>query len=189
MRFYVLILCQENEMEAYVFSDGFVVYTPQKFKRGSLEKDNIITTGYIDRKVYERNPLTHQDLRKYLDNPLRKLTSSEIKLRAEGEILSNYYFHNAYQLISQVIASLKGIICSQPHKYVSYQLFGFDLAPDESLGVKMMEANKGPDMGAKDGRDGALKQRVMDDILKVLGIIEGENGFIKVYDSDEAIII
>ena len=55
-------------------------------------------------------------------------------------------------------------------KGLSFQLFGCDVAPDKDLDCKLIEINKGPDMGFKDGRDGNLKKSVMVSIFNLLDI-------------------
>ena len=51
--------------------------------------------------------------------------------------------------------AISNSICSNEYlkNTKRFQLFGADVAPDENLHVKLMEFNKGPDMGAKDIRD------------------------------------
>ena len=48
--------------------NGFVYYTPKKYSNESLHFDHNITTGYIDRKIYEENPLTLKDFYDHLRN-------------------------------------------------------------------------------------------------------------------------
>lgn len=66
-RVYLLVVCKGGKKQGYVYTDGFMYYTPKRFKINSTNKDRVITTGYIDRKIYERNPLTLQDLAEYLE--------------------------------------------------------------------------------------------------------------------------
>jgi hypothetical protein len=44
---------------------------------------------------------------------------------------------------------------------------------DRDLKVKLMEINKGPDMSAKDSRDGSLKQDLVSQSLRLVGAIPG----------------
>jgi hypothetical protein len=80
MRFYVLITCEKNRIITYVFNDGFMYYTKDEFKQNSLDFGPNITTGYIDRYIYEVNPLTHEDFKKYLDEEY-ELTEAETNLK------------------------------------------------------------------------------------------------------------
>ena len=104
MRFYVLITCKNNNMTVYVFNDGFMYYTKDEFKKNSLQIGHNITTGYIDRWVYSVNPLTHTDLREYLDKE-RELTEQEKKLKLRGFKLSSIFFNRIHLLLKNIFLS------------------------------------------------------------------------------------
>ena len=183
MRFYVLVICQNNKASVYVHKEGFMYYTKVPFVKKSLDSDVNITTGYIDRAVYDTNPLRHGDLRKYLDNPNRGLLNAEHEIKNKGLQISKIYFEKIYDLIRNVFAAFTGHFC-KPNKLsnnTTFQLFGVDIAVDDKLNVKLLEANKGPDLGAKDKRDQELKQIVLKDVFQLVNIINTNdtNGFIK----------
>jgi hypothetical protein len=173
MRFYVLVICKENKMDVYVYNDGFMYYTDGAFIKGSTETKPNITTGYIDRSVYEKNPLTHEDFRKYLDDNTRQLSNPELHITRQHLKLSNIIFDRIFDLLKNVFVSFFGKVCNKPKlkPYVSFQLFGVDIAINDQLNPMIMEINKGPDMGAKDERDKALKHRCMKDVFKLVGAI------------------
>lgn len=181
LRFYVLIVCQYGEVNGYVYPDGFLYYTKEPFKQ-SIEDGPNITTGYIDRYIYKQNPLTHGDLRRYLDKPTRHFSDEEMKLLYNGHTLSNYAFSNMYKVLRDTIEAMQDNICVDD-KYksaISFQLFGADVALNYRLEAKIIEVNKGPDMGAKDGRDGELKKNVVGDMFKLLKIVPGESKWINI---------
>ena len=66
---------------------------------------------------------------------------------------------------------------------VRFQLFGADVAPDNNLEVKLIEINKGPDLGAKDNKDNQVKDKVVRDVFDITGLIRGKtfNEFIKIW--------
>ena len=68
LRVYVLVVKNNNKTNLYIYSDGFMYYTAELFQKNSTDTKINITTGYIDRKVYEENPLTHNDFKSYLDS-------------------------------------------------------------------------------------------------------------------------
>jgi len=177
MRFYLLLVCKNSEIISYVHREGFMYYTKVPFKKGSLERDPNITTGYIDRKVYEINPLTHGDLRKYLDRVDRDLLDVEMKLIKEKKILSEYVFNNIYRLLKDTVNCVKNNVCHNSHlkDYLTFQLFGVDIAINNKLKPQLMEINKGPDMSAKDKRDSDIKHKVMSDVFRVLKILPDTN--------------
>lgn len=195
MRFYVLVICNGADLQVYVHNDGFMYYTKVPFKQNSLEIDPNVTTGYIERQVYKDNPLTHDDLRTYLDNTKRqKLLNVEIAIRNQGLKISQVCFERIYQTLRTVFIAFVGRI-SKPGKLynnTSFQLFGIDVAVDNDLNVNIIEVNKGPDMSAKDERDSELKHGVVQDILKITGSTNNPKlrnpKFIKILDVKDGII-
>jgi hypothetical protein len=173
MRFYTLLIIDKNIFSVYVYNNGFMYYTKEEFQKNSIEQGPNITTGYIDRKVYEENPLTHMDFRKYLE----KIENN----------LSNIVFNRINNLIKNIFISYTKVvgIDKRFQNNLRYQLFGVDIALNDKLEPMVMEINKGPDMGAKDKRDGELKYNCLQDILKLINIIENtNNGFIQVYSQE-----
>jgi len=185
MRFYVLIVCRNNEVSAYVHKRGFMYYTKEAFVKNSTSEGPNITTGYIDRSVYAVNPLTHDDFRNYLDDPKRTITEYENEIISQGHVLSVEVFNRIYKLLATVVKGVKHNICKGSHlqNNITFQLFGADIDVGYKLTPRLMEINKGPDMGSKDKRDGALKYGVMTDVFKVIKVVKGDaHDFIKIYD-------
>jgi hypothetical protein len=168
-------------------------YTKDMFKENSTEDGPNITTGYIDRKVYEENPLTHDDLRIFLDNSNRSnLLDVEKEIKNQGLKISEVYFHRIYHTLRSVFMAFVGKICigkKFTKNNTLFQLFGVDIAVDNKLNSMVIEINKGPDMGAKDDRDGAIKQRVVDDILTTIGSLpKRDSRFIRILDVKNGMI-
>lgn len=189
MRFYLLLVCKNNEVSAYVHHEGFMYYTKVPFIKGSTKMDPNVTTGYIDRQVYIDNPLTLGDLKKYLDdtgNKNRQLLDIEYDIIENGEKISEYAFNNIYKTLNKVVQAIKDTVCVGSHisPYLSYQLFGVDVALNDKLEAQIMEVNKGPDQSFKDERDGKVKQKVTDDIFKILKVIPNydDHDFITIYE-------
>jgi hypothetical protein len=195
MRFYVLVVCKENELNVYAHKDGFMYYTKGKFVKNSLEVDPNITTGYVERKVYQENPLTHDDLRDYLDDNGRQgLLPAEQYIRSQGLKVSQVCFNRIYHLLRTVYTSFVGRIC-KPGKLsnnLSFQLFGVDIAVDDELNCSIIEINKGPDLNAKDTRDSELKHGVFQDILNLTGSVNNPElrnpRFIRILDVKDGMI-
>jgi len=183
MRVYLLIICKDGELEAYVHRDGFMYYTAEYFKKKSLKTGPNITTGYIDRQVYIDNPLTLEDFRKYLDKPSRSFNNKEKELIKNKQIISEYTFSKINELIKNIVMGVNPSICMNDKikKNISFQLFGADIALSDTLVPKLMEINKGPDLGAKDIRDSEVKHSVVTDMFKVIKIInDDDHNFIQV---------
>ncbi len=187
MRFYVLVVCVNKRLQVYVHKDGFMYYTKVPFIKNNTEVDVNITTGYIDRKVYDENPLTHDDLRKYLDDPNRtNLLTIEKNIRSQHLNISDIYFNRINQLLKQIFMAFVGKICMSDKllKNISFQLFGVDIAVNDKLHPMIMEINKGPDLGAKDKKDSALKHGVVKDMFAVVKIINADTSkFIQILDT------
>lgn len=192
MRFYVLVVCNKSKVSVYVYNDGFMYYTRKPFEKNSTDTDVNITTGYIDRAVYDKNPLTHQDLRKYLDS-VRPKTQIEQYVEFQGFKISDIVFDRIIELLKNIFSSFLGKICKCKKfmKCTSFQLFGPDIAVSDNLQPTIMEINKGPDMDAKDKRDSDLKHAVTTDLLQIVDIIpkQSTNGFIKIIDFDNNVIV
>lgn len=168
IRIYYLVICRNNAIEGYIYYNGFMYYTPQYYDPESIDFDKNITTGYIDRQVYVDNPLTMEDLRKYLGTQKASLLD-----------------HNIRKAMKNVTMALLGNVCkNNKNNKIKFQVYGVDIAPLSDLSVKLMEINKGPDLNAKDERDGYVKKNMQIDIFKVVEPSidsQGCHGFIRVY--------
>jgi len=156
LRYYTLIVCRNNTIEGYIHDNGFVYYTSQDYDENSIDFDKHITTGYIDRKIYETNPLTLDDFRAHLDKV--EPGSADI------------WDKNVNKLMKDVITACAKKVCKNEKlkKHTLFQIFGSDVAPTDNLSAFLMEINKGPDLNAKDERDKQVKLTMVDDIIKIL---------------------
>ena len=180
-RYYMLVVCTNGIISAYIHSDGFLYYTPDYYDpQDGVPTDELtfnkhITTGYIDRKVYDNNPLTLEDFRDHLDK-------IDLSLR-------NKWDKSVEILMNKVMEAISKKICKNTKLdgNVRFQLFGCDVAPDENLGASLMEINKGPDLSAKDERDTKVKIQVQHDIFKIIDPTESDKlnppRFIKIFKS------
>ncbi len=183
MRFYLLLVCKDNSVDAYVYDNGFMYYTKEPFVFNSDKPGPNITTGYIDRSVYDKNPLTHEDFKKYLDKE-RDYSDEEIKILASNQKISDVVFSRIYDLLKNIVEGVKHTVCVESHlkKFITFQLFGADVALNDKLIPQLMEVNKGPDTGCKDDRDCHVKKNMVNDILKVIKVVPGKNNFIKIFE-------
>jgi hypothetical protein len=186
-RYYLLVVCRNGKIEGYIHKDGFIYYTPKHYEEHDMDFDKHITTGYIDRKVYELNPLTLQDFRDYLDCEKRVESEADTKWKCLSNNktgLSKVWDASAENLMNKVMEAISKKICknNKLNNHVRFQLFGCDLAPDANLGCTLMEINKGPDLNAKDERDKQVKIQVQRDIFK---IIDPDEEFENIEDNNE----
>ena len=166
IRVYMLMSCDNGKLNVWIYKNGFMYYTPKLFRKYSLDIGETITTGYIDRKVYDENPLTTEDFRKYIGKENAKLYDSRLSV-----------------LMYKVINSLSDKFCINKNikNYYQFQLFGVDIAPDENLNVQLIEVNKGPDLTFKDERDGELKIKMVREAFNLVNKKNIKNDFIQVY--------
>ena len=186
LRVYCLLIRDTNgNTLVQVYQDGFMYYTAELFEKGNPSFKKNITTGYIDRKVYEENPLTHEDFKKYLDDPRRKLTSVEqyFKQSRPNIKLSTYVFSQINHLLKFILETYVNTVGTKTLG-VGFQVYGADIAINEHLHPMIMEINKGPDLTAKDGRDKDLKEGMCKDILKSVGLVtpNSNNKFLTVLE-------
>jgi hypothetical protein len=189
LRVYIVVVCHEAQTDVYMFDNGFMYYTKQMFVKGDKSPDNHITTGYVDRDVYQKNPLTHVDFKKYLDmdenekyhetNDGKKLSDIEKNIKSQGLLVSKVVFDRIEKLLGEIFIAFKGRICRKItdsgelvpiYKDYSVQIFGADVAINDQLQPQIIEINKGPDLSPKDDRDGSVKIKLVSDVLEVIGI-------------------
>ena len=182
LRVYCLFIKDINgNSKVCIYNDGFMYYTPDPFEKNTKEFSKNITTGYVDRQVYQENPLTHEDFRIYLDSN-RNLTDIENSIRNKGSILSEYIFFQIYGLLTAVFKVYLNLL-TLDNLGVGFQLYGADIAINDNLNPSLMEINKGPDLSAKDERDKNLKLKLSEDILKSVGLLPNQdNNFIVVIE-------
>jgi hypothetical protein len=165
-RRYILIVCKNGNVEGYLHQNGFVYYTPKYYNYKSTDIQRHITSGYVNREIYENNPLTIEDFNNYLkDNGYNK----------------KMWEKKVENLFTDVMKALKTKVCTNK-KYknsVLFQLFGADIAPNKDLVPLLMEINKGPDISTKDERDRNVKIKVIKDVISV--IENKESNFIKIF--------
>lgn len=160
----------------YVYDDGFVYYAPKPFKPDTEDVDINVTTGYIDRTIYDDHPLTIKDLAGWLSStpPPRSFNTTpssfdtmwmDIK-RCLGDVARVHA--EVTRPMYKDVAPLLSRLTSPPRCFFS--VFGVDMAPADDYRVKLMEINKGPDLGFKDERDGQLKQSMTRELMSLVGL-------------------
>ena len=156
LRVYLLVVIKESECSFYIYKNGFLYYTPESFEPHSTDPAKVITTGYIDRKVYEENPLSLDDLRIHMG-------PSKYDAMFDNIATTMQYVRKTYTPIFNIHnRSLPG---------TKFLIFGCDIAPDARGQVKLMEINKGPDLSYKDERDKEVKLNMLKDTFSIVGLL------------------
>jgi len=174
VRCYVLFVCHGGQTTAYLHDDGFVYYSKVPYTIGK-SPDEIITSGYIERDVYKKNPLTLSDLVAHFD-------------RVHGNGTADKFKRNLVYVLKGVLDAYETNMCEPKDNNVKYcQMFGIDFQPDATLNsVLFLESNKNASMTYMDERDGALKTKVIADMYATIGVkdsvsAEINNGFKEVW--------
>jgi hypothetical protein len=169
MRVYLLVVVLPNSaVDFYMYGDGFMYYTRERFEKNNTEISKTITTGLSGREMYANKPLTHHDFYAYI-----------------GPVKSAKLRENMMQLCSHLKAAYAPIFSEENRTYrgTKFLIYGMDVAPDENLECKLMEVNKGPDLSYKDARDKTLKIEMVNDALSIVGLVpktESPISFLKV---------
>lgn len=153
------IIVVKKDVRVYLYYNGFIYYAKSPYNAQSSSENVHITTGYIDREIYDENPLTLQELYQQLGPR------------------ANHLKQNIVRTLRTVFDAYKPLLKIQESRNApktNFVILGCDIAIDSKLNVKLMEINKGPDMGVKDDRDGLLKQDLVSQSLRVSGAISGE---------------
>jgi hypothetical protein len=161
IRVYILITCQNNVKKIYMYTNGFMYYSKVPYTDGKTY-DQIITTGYIDRKVYQENPLTLEDFYVYLDKKHGFGTFQKFV---------NLMFNN----IKAIFKAVQVGICNKKLNsgVTMAQLYGSDMQPNGDLTkIVCIEKNKGMSLSVMDSRDGAVKQKMIQDAYSIIGLTE-----------------
>jgi len=160
VRRYLLIIIKELP-ELFVYNEGFMYYAPKKYSKDSLSQDVHITTGYVDRKIYEMNPLTYSEFSQTLnETDAKQLDMNMLDL-----------FTKLKDSYSDILVKEDG----QNKHQTNFMICGCDIAVDKHLGCKLMEINKGPDLSGKDAIDTQIKTNLIEDSLKRTGILPWDN--------------
>lgn len=158
IRKYVIIVVKKD-VKVYLYYNGFIYYAKTPYNPQSSSEDVHITTGYIDREIYDNNPLTLQELYQQLGPRNNRLKQNIVR---------------TLRTVFEAYVPLLNIQESKNAPKTNFVILGCDIAIDSQLEVKLMEINKGPDMGVKDDRDGLLKSDLVSQSLRVAGAISGE---------------
>ena len=157
MRIYLLVVLRPNNNNNIfaIYDNGFMYYTPKAFVKNSINKDEVITTGYIARSIYVKNPLTHKDIQEFI-----------------GKERYGILHYNIIDLAKKVRSAYYDMLVSYNNEIpgTKFLIYGMDIAPDNNLGVTLMEINKGPDLSYKDERDKEVKLNMVHKAMGLAGL-------------------
>lgn len=145
-----LLITVTNTVNFYVYNDGFMYYSKSSYDNSSDKIAVHITTGYIDRSIYDTHPLSYVQF-------LNSLTRNE----------ANIIEDNMNMLFSLILKAYRyDILNYDNNRLTNFVIMGCDVAVDQNLQCKIMEINKGPDLSFKDNKDKKIKQTLVDDAFR-----------------------
>lgn len=157
IRVYMAVIRIRGKMKFFIYSDGFMYYTKELYDPDNFSLETNITTGYIDRDVYEKNPLTTRDFMKYLG------------YQGAHKLLVNMY--GLFQKIKKTFHPLL-VDYNKNIPGTLFNVFGVDIAPDKELRLSILEQNKGCSLVYMDDRDRAVKYNMIRDLLGIINLVD-----------------
>lgn len=161
LRIYLMIICKNNEVSFYLHKLGKCLYSAKDINSDLSDFDSRITNSYkTTLDIYNNNPLTLDELNKYLNK--KKPKSSTV------------LFNNIQNIFKKLCNAIKHHIKSSPNllNNITTQLFGVDVIFGKNMKPYILEFNKGPDMEPKDDKDYNIKYKVELDMLEKLKLIK-----------------
>lgn len=156
MRVYMLVVIDKLNIDWYIYKDGFIYYAPKEFEENSADKEVNVTTGYIDREIYENNPLTHKDLYKFIGEEKADILKKNI----------NALFRTIKDKYSKVLINENKDIPG-----LKFKVFGADVGPTSILDVTCQEINKGCNLTYMDERDKEVKFNMIKNMMTLVGVM------------------
>lgn len=171
IRIYLLIVCKNNNIYAYTTSCGKCLYTNKDYDRNVIDFESNITSFNTDLSIYDKNPLTLEEFKKYIEK--------------ERNINSKKLFKNInlkLKLLMDAVYPSLSTLKSLKNK-TTFQLFGLDILLTKDLEPYILEANKGPSMQGKLQKDIEQYVKIQEDVLKTVNILPSrKNSFYMIWN-------
>ena len=166
----MLVTCNNGKIEAWVHKNGKCIYTNQDYNDSDLDFEKNITSYNLDLSIYNTNPFTLEELKLHLD--YMGYDSSK-------------FFSKLDSLIYQMMDASEPSLCklSGFKNKPKFQLFGIDFLISDKLEPIIIRSKQRSRYGSKNQEDEDLKTLVLEDIFRVIGVIEDNQkaDFRKVY--------
>jgi hypothetical protein len=156
-RIYLVIVCNDDHMNAYMYDDGIVSYSKGSVDDNPNDSDSEIASFYTSKVLYDAGkfPITltgYFKIAKNKDNVMPKI-------------------HN---LMKQLMDATNKKLCRKPHDSQSFQLFGVDFIVTKDFDVYLLEVNCGPGMTPHNNEDKKMRYQMHVDLLKILNLIKND---------------
>jgi len=163
LRVYLLIMCKNGIVEAFLYNEGKCIYSNKDYNgdvadNHTITREEHLTSLNLDVKIYKHSPESLGDLKKHLGDYKYNLLWSRIK-----DIFK--------ALLSAVVDS--GLICNQKSldDVTTFQLFGGDVIFTNKMKPYLLELNKGPAMKYMTENDEKMKLQLTEDVFMKVGFL------------------
>ena len=161
LRLYVLIKCQNQVKQMYLYNKGKCIYTQKEVassNTNTMDKEQHLTSHNLDPSIYKTYPETLEDLYYHM-----KQNDDSYKL----------LFKNIKKMFKDVFKAVQGQICNSRrlNDNMTFQLFGADVIFNKELHPFLLELNKGPSMRFVTDTDKEMKLQLLEDVLYNVGVL------------------
>lgn len=167
LRIYLLIICKNNIIEWYISKLGKCIYTNKDYSTNYNDLESHLTSLNLNSKIYDKNPFSLFDLKKYL-----------------GKKNFNELFKNIIEISKHCKNCFNNLICKNSNlkDNIRFQLYGLDFIFDNNYNCYLLELNKGPQMNYVNEEDKKMKKKLYEDIFDLVNIKSSKkkNDFIKI---------
>uniref|UniRef100_A0A6C0IW26 Tubulin-tyrosine ligase n=1 Tax=viral metagenome TaxID=1070528 RepID=A0A6C0IW26_9ZZZZ len=165
LRMYLLIICEKDNQSWYLNKLGKCIYTNKDYNPLSNNLEVHLTSLNLNKNIYNKLPLSLEDLKHYIGKPTYKLL-----------------FKKIVNLIKTVKLVFTPTICKKCKNNTYFQVFGLDIVFTKDYYPYLLEINKGPQMRYVNDLDKKIKYKVLSDAFSLVNLIKsaGKNSYIKI---------
>lgn len=155
IRLYFVIICYGDKFGCYLYNEGKCIYANKDYDYNSKDMESHVTSLDLDYDIYKNNPLTLNDLKKYMDN---------------NSMNYETLWTNINTNLRHVSLSIKDHLCINKNlkNNLSFQIFGPDILVDSKFKPFLLEINKGPSMAANIDREILIKNNLFIDTIALV---------------------
>lgn len=160
LRLYILIICQNDTKNIYLYNKGKCIYTNKKYDENDYASyENHLTSMNLNVDVYKTHPETLHELKLFI-----------------GTNKYNILFENIIELLKKVSIPIKENVCQNDilKKGLLFQLFGIDIIFTKDLHPYLLEFNKGASMTYMTQKDEIMKKQLLEDVFIHTSIISNK---------------
>lgn len=161
LRIYLLLVCKNEKVSAYIYREGKCIYTNQDYKEyDNTQKENNIreqhlTSVNLDTNIYNTHPESFANL---------KMTI--------GYFNYNILWRKINKLFKKLLIAIQGHVCKSSNlkDIMTFQLFGADIIFTSKFHPYLLELNKGPSMKYMTDNDKQMKEQLTRDLFTLVDI-------------------